>query len=356
MSGSPTSPLANLAIACALALSGCSQPKLGRIVPADHRIDVFPQSASAQLDAIFVIDNAKFMGPHEQKVADSFHRFLDYLSKNQIDFHIGLLTTDVAASPGAFQAGGDKHYFAAGDSNLASSLPAAVLALGDKGSTVSPTFQQLDLALRNPPAGFLRPAASLFLVSVNNDNDPWSKGDDLYYFRTFKQSKGAGNDALVTYSALAGDVPGGCSIPDPNTPGQSFVASAAPRLKDFSARMGGLFHSVCDPSFDAVFDELSATAAGLKRIFRLAQVPGDPAALAVDVRAPCNANRAALAFCTQISDECTGAEPALVCTPKAGEGGFTFDAATNSVLFAATAVPPRGSLVEVEYKPAGTQP
>jgi hypothetical protein len=348
-------PLALLACACALA--SCQRTQLQRVLPPDQRVDVFPQNARAQLDALFVVDNARFMGPHQQKVSDSFHLYLGYLDRNQIDYHIGLLSTDVIAAPGKFQGGGDKHYFAAGDSDLSSALPKAVLALGDQGSTVSPTFQQLDLALRNPPAGFLRTGAALFLVSVNNDNDPWSPGDDLYYFRTFKEAKGAGNDALVTYSALAGDVPGGCSIPDPQNPGQSFFAAAAPRLQAQALHMGGLFHSVCDPSFDAVFDELGATAAGLKRTFRLAKIP-DLSTLVVSVRAPCDANRTALAFCTQLSDECGEAQPALVCTPRAGPDGWIYDAPTNSLVFASSAVPPRASFIEAQYKerPAGTAP
>src|SRR5207302_3198553 len=113
------------------------------------------------------------MSPHQQKVSESFHRFLGYLDLNSIDYHIGLVATDVGLSPGKFQGGGDKHYFAAGDSDLGTLLPRAVLALGEQGGTIAPVLQQLDLALRNPPAGFLRPAASLFLVSVNDDNDPW---------------------------------------------------------------------------------------------------------------------------------------------------------------------------------------
>jgi hypothetical protein len=353
MNGCMLRTLASLAAACALA--SCQKPRLSRILPADHRIDVFPQSQQAQLDALFVVDNGKFMAPHQQKLGESFHVFLDYLTRNQIDFHIGLLTTDVGKSPGQFQGGGDKHYFASTDGDLATQIAAAVEAFGDQGSPVSPSFQQLDLALRNPPAGYLRTRASLFLVSVSNDDDSWSTAPDLYYYRTFKEAKGFGNDGLVTFSALAGDVPNGCRIPDPNNPGQSFFSGPAPRLMNFATGMGGLFHSICDPSFDVVFDQLSATAAGLKRTFRLAKIP-DQTTLTVDIRVTCDINRAALGFCTSIDDQCGQAQPAQVCTPKQGADGWTFDAPTNSIVFAATAVPPRASLVEVEYKDSGASP
>ena len=287
------------------------------------------------------------MAPHQAKVADSFHRFLAYLDRNQIDYHIGIVSTDVVAAPGQFQGGGDAHYFANGGGDQ---LPQAVRALGEHGGSVAPPLQQLDLALRNPPPNFLRATAALFLVAVTDDDDHWSSGDDLYYFRQFKQTKGPGNDAVVTWSALAGDVPGGCRIPDPNNPSQSFASAPAVRLKGFAAQMGGLFHSICDPSFDQVFDELGATAAGLRRVFRLARQP-DPASLVVSVRARCDQDKAALAFCTALSDECGEVDPALACTPPADAAtGWQYDAATNSVLFAPSAVPPRGSTVEVQYK------
>jgi len=340
-----------LLCAAAVLAVACSRPRLTRVIPLDHRIDVFPQNARAQLDALFVVDNARFMAPHHQKISESFHVFLGYLDRNQIDYHIGLVAADVVGQPGRFQGGGEKRYFASSDGEIATDLPRAVLSLGDKASPVQPTLQQLDLALRAPPQGFLRDGASLFLVAVTNDDDPWSPGDDLYYFRVFKEAKGPGNDALVTYSALAGDVPAGCSIPDPQNPSQSFFAQPARRQLGFVQRMGGVFHSICDPTFDSVLDELGATASGLKRIFRLARLP-DPATLRVFVRAPCDARRDALAACSQLSDECGESNPALVCTSN----GWTYDEATNSVLFAPTAVPPRASVIEVEYKDREAQP
>jgi hypothetical protein len=338
---------------CAFAALSCQRTRLTRVLPPDVRIDVFPQVARAQLDTLFVVDNADHIGPHQQKVADSFHRFLAYLDQNQIDYHIGLVSTDVASQPGLYQGGGDKHYFAAGDSNVAQAVAQAVLALGDKGSPVEAALQQLDLSLRGPPPGFLRAGAALFLVAVTDDDDPYSPGEDLYYYRVFKQSKGAGNDGLVSFSAIAGEPPNGCTIADPRNPSNSFVAEPAVRLKGLTQQTGGVFHSLCDPSFDAVFDQLGATAAGLRRNFRLAKVP-DLSTLVVSVRAPCDARQGALAACTQISDECKESAPALVCTPrKAATDGWSYDAATNSLVFAGAAVAPRGSLVEAQYKEAG---
>ena len=352
----PARVLALVLSLAALALvpeAGCSKTILTQILPPGARIDVFPQVSRAQLDAVLVVDDSRYMGVHQKRVADSLGRFLGWLDKNQIDYHLGLLSTDVARSPGVFLSGGDHHYFAG--SGEALGLPAAVQALGGTGSAISPVLEQLDLALKGPPDGFLRSGAALFLVAVTDNNDPWSPGEDLYYYRAFKGAKGQGNDGLVTLSVLAGDLPSGCSLPDPTNPANSFVAEAAPRLAGLSQQLGGRFQSLCAPDFDAVFDELGATAAGLRRSFRLTKPPA-LASLQVRVRARCDTRPEALAFCAQLSDECGEAQPFLVCTPKPAQAGppvvdgWSYDASTLSIVFTGAALPPRGALVEVQYQ------
>ena len=335
-----------------LALFSCQRAQIHRVLPADVRIDVFPQVSRAQLDALFVVDNSRYMAVHQKRIADSFHRFVDYLALNQIDWHLGLVTSDVSAAPGQYQGGG-KLYFASTDGNVAQAVGQAVIALGNSGSAISAVLQQADLALRGPPDGFLRPGAALFIVLVTDNDDPWSVGEDLYYLRTFRQAKGAGNDGLVRMSVLAGPPPSGCTIPDPQNPQNSFAADPAPHLQRLAQQLGGELQSLCAPDFDAVFDQLGATAAGLKHNFRLATAP-DPSTLLVTVHAPCDVKRAALAACAQIADQCGDADPALVCSPRqAAQDGWTYDAQTQSLSFTGAAVPPRGSLVEVQYKGIG---
>jgi hypothetical protein len=338
-----------LALASGLA---CGQTKLGQVLPEGARIDVFPQISRAQLDAIFVVDNSRYMGVHQKRVADSFGRFRAWLDKNQIDFHLGLLSADTTNAPGVYQGGGSRGYFSGAE---VEGLPAAVQALGGTGSAISPVLSQTLLAIQGPPPGFLRPAAALFLFSVTDNNDPWSSGTNDYYFRALKAAKGTGNDGLVSLSVLAGDVPGGCTLPDPTNPANSFVADPAPRLKDLAERTGGRFRSLCAPDFDAVFDELGATAAGLKRTFRLAKAP-QPDTLQVVVKARCDTLPAALSFCAQVTDQCGEADPWLLCTPRPQSAGpplvdgWTFDASTLSIVFSGAALPPRASQVEVQYQ------
>jgi hypothetical protein len=336
----------------------CQKNQVVKILPAGQRIDVFPQAARAQLDALFAVDNSRYMGVHQARVAASFGRFQAWLDQNQIDAHLGLLSSDVSASPGAFLGGGDSRYFSGAGLGA---LPGAVLALGGKGSAVSAVLEQLDLALAAPPAGFLRPSAALFLVVVTDNDDPWSPGADAFYARRFKAAKGLGNDGVVTLSVVAGDLPKGCSIPDPQSPGQSFFAEPAARLRGLASTLGGRSWSLCAPDFDAVFDELGATAAGLQRAFRLDQPP-DPSTIEVTIRAACDTRTAALSLCASVEDQCGSSAPWLLCTPRLASAGppavsgASYDAATRSILFPASAPPPRGSEVLVSYRPLGAAP
>jgi len=332
--------------AALLAQAGCQKNRLTQVLPPGARVDVFPQSTQAQLDAVFVVDDSRYMAVHQARVAASFGSFLAWLDNNQIDYHLGLLSSDAQASAGVYLGGGSDHYFSGSE---AQQLPAAVTALGGNGSAISAVLEQMDLALKGPPAGFLRAGASLFLVIVTDDNDPWSPAPDLYYYRSFKSAKGPGDTGIVTLSVLAGDVPDGCSIPDPDNPSQSFFAAAAPRLINLATEMGGTFHSLCDPDFNAVFDALGAQASGLKRVFHLTAA-ADPATIQVSIRATCDTLPAALTFCTTTVNDCGDADPAIVCTPpNSATSGWTFDPGTDSIVFAQAALPPRGAEIDVTY-------
>jgi len=331
-----------------LLLLGCQQNRLQQLPPPGANVDVFPQSTQAQLDAIFVVDDSRYMAVHQARVAASFGSFLAWLDNNQIDYHLGLLSSDVPSSPGKYIGDGTSSFFTSADAHL---LPAAVTALGGNGSAIGAVLEQMDLALRAPPPGFLRSGASLFLVIVTDDADPWSPGPDLYYYRTFKSAKGPGDTGIVTLSVLAGELPNGCYILDPNNPSQSFYAEPAPRLINLAEEMGGTFASLCTPDFDSVFSQLGAAASGLKKSFRLTNTP-DPSSIKVSVLATCDTVPAALSFCTELTNDCSDATPMMVCVPPQGvspANGWSYSAATNSIVFSGDALPPRGSTIEVTY-------
>jgi hypothetical protein len=345
------------------ALLACQRNQLHTVLPPGARVDVFPQLQQPQLDTLFVVDNSRFMGSIEARIAQSFHNFADYLDQNQMDYHLGLVTAQVNPDgPVIFFGGGSKQYIASSDGNASSAMAAAVVALGTSGGDISAVLQQADLALRDPPPGFLRAGAALFIVLVTDNGDPWSPPaftnppfDDanLFYYRSFKQAKGLGNDGLVRFATVSGPLPDGCTIPDLSNPSGTFAGQPSGRLIALAQQMGGTSQNICNPDFGQVFDTLGAVGAGLKSVFRLSQAP-DAASLAITVRAPCNANPATLSACASIDNQCGDSSPALVCTPKQqAVDGWTFDPQTLSIAFNGKAIPPRGSEVDVQYQGSG---
>lgn len=83
--------------------------------------------------------------------------------------------------------------------------------------------------------GFLRPDASLFMIFVTDEDDK-SFGELSYFYRAFETLKGAGNEGMVSISAIVGDpdidgpegtITGGCPAQAPIAePGTRYIGLA----------------------------------------------------------------------------------------------------------------------------------
>ncbi|MCC7384068.1 MAG: hypothetical protein IT384_19655 [Deltaproteobacteria bacterium] len=105
-------------------------------------------------------------------------------------------------------------------------------------------------------AGFLRPEASLFVIFVSDEDDDANRGGSFgqtsYFYRAFESLKGAGNEGLVSLSAIVGDPDvdgeqgagtGGCPAP-PSDP-TAFAGNSYIRLAMYSRGLTSEFR-VCD--------------------------------------------------------------------------------------------------------------
>ncbi|MEJ1974298.1 MAG: Ig-like domain-containing protein [Lacunisphaera sp.] len=52
------------------------------------------RSKSRQVDLVFVINNSPSMAPHQARIADNLRRFRQLFDERQLDYRIGVLTTD----------------------------------------------------------------------------------------------------------------------------------------------------------------------------------------------------------------------------------------------------------------------
>ncbi len=67
-------------------------PVFGSAAP--YQVDSFQQQAIQQVDILSIIDNSSSMDLKQARVKANFVSFMQFLVQQQIDFHLGVVTTD----------------------------------------------------------------------------------------------------------------------------------------------------------------------------------------------------------------------------------------------------------------------
>jgi hypothetical protein len=105
-----------------------------------------------------------------------------------------------ATTPGAAAAFSRAVRVGVGGSGRESGIQAAAQAVGRDTDRSNGTW--IPAPAMN--TGFLRPDASLFLIFVSDEDDA-SFGEVSYFYRAFETLKGAGNEGVISVSAIVGD-------------------------------------------------------------------------------------------------------------------------------------------------------
>ena len=234
-------------------LSACDDELLNTIPEASDQVDIFQQKAAAQVDILWMIDNSDSMIAEQEKVASGFYQFFNQLIISQVDYHIGVITSDPIEEGRLRQYSGpavdgcaacrfitkdtpcpnpavdvsDLTVEADIEARLADECPAQLvfrklIKVGTGGTSFEQGFVQAASALGvnsvdpttglpvvsvpDDNAGFLRTEASLYVVFVS-DEDEGAKQDGTpirYYQRLFEGLKGAGNENKVSIAAITG--------------------------------------------------------------------------------------------------------------------------------------------------------
>ena len=242
------------ALLALIPLSGCRCTEVVYQVPeAVDQVDVFDQKAAAQVDILWIIDNSESMAAEQFKIASRFNQFFNQLITSQVDYHIGIVTSDdaelgvlraydgsdvpgcascrfidntVPCSDPAVDVSGMSDSEA--EAALLASCPAQLVfrklvSVGVDGSSLEEGFEQAARALGaydidpatllpdpatvpSENAGFLRQAAALYIIFVS-DEEEGAKQDAppvRYFQRLFEGLKGAGNENKVAVAAITG--------------------------------------------------------------------------------------------------------------------------------------------------------
>ena len=333
-------------------LAGCEDPRFTVRKPPGERVEAFRQATVPKVDVLWVVDNSSSMEAEQKALGESFRSFFGYLDEGGADFHIGVISTDA--------------YNPAHQGRLLGQIPILSRATPSAGEVFAKNVNVgLDgkgdeqglrvavLALTEPltrteNAGFLREEAHLFVVFVS-DEDDHSFGEVEYFARRIEQIKGIGNDGMVNVGAVVGDTP---EVPDDCRT----VKSVKPGLRyaELARLSGGLALSICQDDFAGHLDQLGFSAAGLRRVFTLAE-PAIAESLTVWIKTACDKSPLPPSACENAWNDCAGRSSDVygqVCVVRAApQDGFGFDEKSRSVRLTGQAVPPFGSVVEVGYVP-----
>jgi hypothetical protein len=239
-----------------LILLGCS-PSVPTLLPkADmtqekmaSRSDI--QVATPAVDVLFVVDNSYSMENHQRNLSQNIDRFVNaFTARSDIDYHIGVLTTDMSGSWSRQCCGhlvGTPKFVDRKTLNGASIL-ASKLRVGTGGDSVEKSFDPVYAALSSPlvdsfNVGFYRENAHLAVIFITDaeDQSNISPADFYSFLVNLKGSK----DKILGYGVV---VPSG--YPDPRCTRDSYESPQ--RIEDFLEMLpnaGSNMFALCDVDY-----------------------------------------------------------------------------------------------------------
>ncbi len=311
-------------------------PLIGESSRRVDKTDTFVQQDGAKVDVLFVVDNTASMVEEQPRIVSAMPAFAEAALAKGVDMHVAVTTTGIApisdACPGGARGGEAGRFFPVDNSgprilshrtsNLAGVLQRNV-SVG-QCAEVEQGFEAVRRALSDPlvtgaddprtpqpndgNGGFLRDSAALVLVFMGDEDDHSPDSVDTYV-RYFQARKGEQQPQRMTIYAIAPTTASGC----PTSGG------AGTRYAEAAARTGGEVLSVCSDNYAPLMRAVANKAFSAQDRFPLSELP-DAGSLSV------------------------------VVDGVPVTGGWSYDSATNSVVFATAPAP--GAKVQVSYRRA----
>lgn len=273
----------------------------------------FVQETFETVDVLWVVDNSCSMSDDLLTVSQNFESFIQVFIDLELDYQMGIITTDMDSSEYSGQLVGP--YITPETPDPVATFVEQI-DLGSAGSASEVGFEAIQAALTNPlltttNAGFLREDAALAAIVVSDeDNSSFQSARDFVnWYEGLKSDPG-----LTTFSAICEDLFISCTK----------YASAADST-------GGITGDIADPAdYPAVLERISLTSAGLTVSFDLANEPSDLGRMLVEVEG--------------------------TSVPNSFQDGWTYDTADMAVVFHGDAVPEPGEAGVISYPIAGECP
>jgi hypothetical protein len=315
-------------------------PLEGEGVATSSQVDEFVQTSGQTVDVLFIIDNSGSMSEEQENLSDNFAQFITGAQQFQNDYQIGVVTTDMedgresgrlqgsprimsrspdvanqfarTADVGTSGSGTEKGLAAAQSALSDPLIYDTGLACGSDSDCVAPDTC-IEGFCGGYNRGFLREEAALELVFVS-DEDDFSDANLNFYVDFFKNIKGFRNEGRFHANAIVGANNGSAA----SCSGAGGDANAGSRYVEVANRTNGQVYSICETDFGRPLQEIGNQAFGLPVQFFLTR-PAERNSIQVSVDGGMR------------------------------NSGWTYDSASNSIIFDEAQVPQPGQRVRVEY-------
>ncbi len=294
------------------------------ILRGPRQTDTFTQER-AIVDVLWIVDNSGSLTNERDEITSQFTRFLEVLIQADVEYHVGVTSTDINSMVGDFGRLRGEPRFIDNDTPDPEDVFAAAVEFPDNIDVrLEEGLRAMTTALTPPlidgyNAGFLREEAALAVIVVS-DEDDGSLGTVDQYVRFLRAIKGPGREVNVSLSAVVGPRPDGCVAPgEENIFGAQ--ADAGDRYLDVAEATNGLVESICTADFEPFVLDLATRLAALRRFFPLSAPPGSMIRVFVDG----------------------------VMIPMSATNGWVLRADRRGIEFPGAYVPPPGAEIRIEY-------
>jgi len=302
-------------------------------VDSDTWTDVIRQAAAPQVDVLFVVDDSCSMEDDQDQLRENFPAFLDYFVGTDLDYHIGVVTTDMQSPVRSGQlvnSMGRKWLDDTADDPEAMFFD--LTNVGTAGSAeemgMGATYTALQSLKHGYNRGFRRDDAALHVVVVSDeydatDPDIMTSGDfEMWFIGQVERPQDRSFSSLTVERTSRTDVTtSGSVIYDTQAGGWL-------PYDELTEALGGISASLLDDDWSAVLDEVGLLVSGLRREYPLSRIPV-PGTIQVRV-----------------------STDTVVLEFFEGED-WTYDPVRNSVAFAGDHIPNALETVELTYEVLG---
>lgn len=277
-------------------------------------VDVFIQKPADKVDVLLVVDDSCSMDPYQEKLSKNFDAFLTYFVEGDVDYHIGVTTTDnsndAAGHLTRWGSSNDRQWVITPETANASDVFAELVNVGIEGNGFEQGLETAYKAITPPRTtnankGFLRDEAVLSIIMVSDEQDG-SERPVNDYINDYFAVKGQRSRDVFNFSALTVTDESEC------TAAQALASSPGTRYVDVATQTHGIVRNICSSDFGDIITDLSLNASRLNDTYFLTGEP-DLGTLEVLVDGEAIACDAGVWTYTRIDSDGDGKdEPAIV--------------------------------------------